>query len=469
MNNESGISEQEEKKVGVTETRFKNPSGEVVEVITEEQWELAKSVPGGIDGILKRNGINPDEVIEGWRRGFQDPLFDAAFVAWLNIQKFNVKAVQENPIQAIAEWLASAKTVKQWRESDLESLDELVPGFVLKHGLTLVAGAPKSGKTTFARCIAHAVAAGVPFLGRDVVQGEVLYLLLDDDGGYVAKTIDAINGKAEAREFIYERGIRSAHGAEENDSVKLLMVDRAAALANPDPAGMDDLPLIVTPRHGFHKSLYVESLAAWLVLKRQTKLIVIDTLGKLLPVENGNDYTPMQNALDSIAAFASKARVAVLFIHHTNKSESDDLVQRLLGSQAVAGAVDIPIVLDKLDNGNSGLGMVDVLSRRGPRFQLTYKLDLYKMSVSLVTSKTRAAEAAEKKSAELTALAETLPADGSTVAAKDCWRAQGIEDRHVRADRKRELQKAGLAFFEGSKGKGDQVRRAVGGETYTTH
>ena len=56
----------------------------------------------------------------------------------------------------------------------------VLDGYLVKGGLTLLAGPPKLGKTTLAYQILAAIAEGVPFLGKTVAQSKVLLLGVEE-------------------------------------------------------------------------------------------------------------------------------------------------------------------------------------------------------------------------------------------------------------------------------------------------
>ena len=65
-------------------------------------------------------------------------------------------------------------------DMDFPEPEYLVEGLIPKVGLGVIAGNPKAGKSFFALQLACCVATGKPFLGREVQQGSVLYLALED-------------------------------------------------------------------------------------------------------------------------------------------------------------------------------------------------------------------------------------------------------------------------------------------------
>ena len=76
----------------------------------------------------------------------------------------------------------SLKTI--WTLAELYATHFPPPAFVvdnlLPHGLTILAGRPKLGKSWLALQIAGAVGSGGEVLGRPVTRGKVLYLALED-------------------------------------------------------------------------------------------------------------------------------------------------------------------------------------------------------------------------------------------------------------------------------------------------
>ena len=90
----------------------------------------------------------------------------------------NIEAVAEEltipaavPVTlSMAELLTATEAAQEW------TVGNLLPA----GGLSLIAGKPGAGKSTLARDMALAVAQGKPWLGREVKQGPVLYLALEE-------------------------------------------------------------------------------------------------------------------------------------------------------------------------------------------------------------------------------------------------------------------------------------------------
>lgn len=169
-------------------------------------------------------------------------------------------------------------------------------------GLGLLAGKPKAGKSTMARCLALRVARGEPFLGFPTLRGPVIYLALEEKRSEVRAHFRAL-------------------GATGADPIYVLC---AAA------------PLDALAR------LRRE------VERRRPVLIIIDPLFRLLrvPAERGNDYAFMTAALEPLLTLAHETGAHVLVVHHLGKGERAD-GDAILGSTAIFAAVDTALLLKR--------------------------------------------------------------------------------------------------------------------------
>ena len=79
-----------------------------------------------------------------------------------------------------------------------ERVSWIVDGLLPSGGLSLLAGKPKAGKSTLARCLALSVARGLPVIGRDTVAGPVIYVALEDKRSEVKKHLREMGAGREA-------------------------------------------------------------------------------------------------------------------------------------------------------------------------------------------------------------------------------------------------------------------------------
>jgi hypothetical protein len=80
--------------------------------------------------------------------------------------------------------------------ADAPEPDWVVGGLIPAGGVALLAGRPKSGKSTMARALAVAVVQGRPFLGRETRRGRVLLLSLEDRQRDAARHLRALGLRA---------------------------------------------------------------------------------------------------------------------------------------------------------------------------------------------------------------------------------------------------------------------------------
>ena len=125
-------------------------------------------------------------------------------------------------------------------------------------GLGLLAGKPKAGKSTAARCLALAVARGASWLGHATTQGPVIYLALEEK-------------RTEVRDHF------RALGATVADPIHILC----------ESAPLDALDRLRREAERLHPVL-----------------IIIDPLFRFVRVKDGNDYATMTAALEPLLALA---------------------------------------------------------------------------------------------------------------------------------------------------------------------
>ncbi len=174
----------------------------------------------------------------------------------------------------------------------------VIPG-ILPEGLAVLAGRPKIGKSWWA--LGHAV---------DIASaGSVLYLALEDPPRRLQRRMRALLGDRPAPRALEFR----------TEWPRL------------DTGGLD-------------------AIASWLDGHPLARLVVVDTIAKIRPPrgrsEDGylGDYG-VWGALQAL--LLSHPGVAILGNHHQRKGDADDVLDTVLGSQGVTGAVDTVLVLRK--------------------------------------------------------------------------------------------------------------------------
>lgn len=185
-------------------------------------------------------------------------------------------------------------------EAELERTQMIVQRMI-PCGLTVLAGAPKRGKSWLALALALAVASGHDFLGQRTVQGSVLYLDLESRQYRVKDRLShLIVGPAPA-------GLYVAHTAE--------------------PLGQR----------------FYQQMEGWMDSVRNARLIIVDTLGrvKLSGKRNENAYESDTRQYGELQSWAGKHKIAVIVVHHLRKTkDNDDWFDKINGSNGLVGAAD---------------------------------------------------------------------------------------------------------------------------------
>jgi hypothetical protein len=178
----------------------------------------------------------------------------------------------------------------------------LVQDLLLVGGLSLWAAKPKVGKSTLARGLCAAVAQGEPFLGREVTQGPVLYLGLEEQRSEVTRHFRALRVSEEAPLKVYVE---------------------------------------IPPADG------IERLRVSVEAERPV-LVVVDGLFRLIRVLDANAYADLSAKLTPLLELARQNEAHVLLTHHEGKGASDrDGQDGVLGSTAIVGSVDVTFALRK--------------------------------------------------------------------------------------------------------------------------
>ena len=182
-------------------------------------------------------------------------------------------------------------------------IDGLLPD--LAGAFSIMAGKPKRGKSSLARYEAVCVAKGKPFLGRDTVQGEVLLISLEDPLAHVDNALLALGYDPKVDATIY-------------------IADKLAPEINASIKAIEDT---LRARPGI-------------------RLVIVDTLAKLLRVNDVNDYAKVMPQIEKIHDLARRfPYVHVQGLAHCKKAQTADVFDGLLGSTALRGEPDTTIAI----------------------------------------------------------------------------------------------------------------------------
>lgn len=167
-------------------------------------------------------------------------------------------------------------------------------------GISIVAGKPKAGKTTFIRSLIKCIADGSSFLDRETKTGPILYFALEEKRSEIRKSFRLMGLKGDEDIYICTQGI----------------IDNAVS------------------------SLKIE------IDKLKPVLVIIDPLFRFLLINDANDYAQVSKALEPLVTLSREKNCHVMLVHHTRKGIGDD-GDTILGSQAIFGAVDCALMLKR--------------------------------------------------------------------------------------------------------------------------
>ena len=208
-------------------------------------------------------------------------------------------------LETVGRELGTYFTADELMETDFPEPRWAVPGLIAE-GLTLLAGAPKLGKSWLVLGLGITTASGTPALGKiGSVAGDVLYCALEDTPRRLKSRLEKmLRGEAKPRRLTI-----------------------ATALPQmPQAVGI---------------------IGEWLDEHPDARLVIVDVLGKIRPPEGdrANAYERDYNVIGQLKRLADAHSVAVVVVTHTRKMGADDAFDTVSGSTGLTGAADTTLVL----------------------------------------------------------------------------------------------------------------------------
>jgi AAA domain-containing protein/FaeA-like protein len=274
-----------------------------------------------------------------------------------------------------------------------------VPG-ILPEGATLLVGPPKVGKSWLVLSIALAVASGGRALGVDVDQRPVLLLALED-------------------------GPRR-------------LQDRCRTLLD----GMAPIPEALEYLTALEPGTVTATIRTWLDrhLDGPGPLVVLDTLGKVMPPSALGESAYQRDYRVGSALKRLTDRhpgTALVINHHDRKAETSDFVEKVSGTNGLAGAADTIVVVTR--ERHAADGIVAVTGRDVAEAEYAVRFDGER---GLWTLQGTGLQEAARKAGELRALAGLdersaaivayIAAHPTGVRAGEVAQAVGIDDAQAR-------------------------------------
>lgn len=200
-------------------------------------------------------------------------------------------------------------------DMEIDPLRWLVPDLLPAEGLMVLAAPPKTGKSALALQLALALSMGGYFLDKRLEQAGVLYLGLEDSPRRMRDRLQAM-------------------GVDASRLQKLQIAHQWKML---NDGALEDL------------STYLELMPA-------TKLVVIDTLGRLKPPhkKQGDVYGDDVRLFAELQRLAINKGIAILLVHHTRKAPDADELAQVSGSWGLIGTADAAWLLKRARTEKTG-------------------------------------------------------------------------------------------------------------------
>ncbi len=294
-------------------------------------------------------------------------------------------------------------------------VDWVCEGLLVRGEVALLASRPKVGKSTLARCLAACVLRGEPFLGRRTVEGSVLWV-----------------SREEPEAFLRERFGR---------------------------LGVLDLPVATLDFDALAGPLPAPDELAEAARACGAALAVVDTLQRVLPMRDANDYTEAVRVLSELQEAARACGAAFLVLHHANKRahEAEDHAQGVMGSAGLFGTAAVLATM-----GRDARGVwVQTEGRFGQNVPKTY------VSLDEETQRLRSegtaeqAEERELRERALEALAEEPELTRSELRERLGCRGRALAQALAALERDGEVEASGAGR------KGDPKRYRIRGEGFS--
>ena len=178
-------------------------------------------------------------------------------------------------------------------------VDSLIPT-----GLSLFCGSQKIGKSWLMLKLCLCVSQGIPLWDMPTMEGDVLYLCLEDTFCRIQSRLFRLTDEASGRLHFAVASCKLSDG------------------------------LIV-------------QLEDYLKDHPDSRLIVIDTLQKVRTASKDNAYASDYGDISLIKDFADRHSLAVIVVHHIRKQNDSDVFNKVSGTTGLTGSADATFVLEK--------------------------------------------------------------------------------------------------------------------------
>lgn len=235
---------------------------------------------------------------------------DAAFPDVHMQAAFTADALDAKPKRTAGYKYLDGISASELMQKTFAEIRYIIPDYVAE-GLTVLAGAPKVGKSWMTLGWALSVAAERPAFGvLNPDAGDVLYLALEDNQRRLQKRLRLM-----------------AVGS----------VPERLTLMTEWPSIDDGC---------------VEQIAHWIKGVPKPRMVVVDVLAKVRGAVAGKEsaYDGDYRLITGLQTLAGQHGIAIIVVHHTRKMAADDPFDAVSGTRGLTGAADTVLVL-KADTG----------------------------------------------------------------------------------------------------------------------
>jgi len=227
--------------------------------------------------------------------------------------------------------------------SEYQAPDELIQDMIVRKSQSMLFGDSNSGKTFYALSMAHSICEGVPFMGKQVEKGAVIYLATESPASVISRV----------------QAIKDYHNCH---MANLFIVQVPINFFTSDKHSTEVIALVKQVEHDTGVKV---------------NLIIGDTLARMTAGANensGEDMVPILQRLDTVVY---EANTAFLTIHHSGKDAS----RGARGSSTIRAHIDTEIyVVEENLQRTATITKQRELASKG--VEIPFKLDVVEMGIS---------------------------------------------------------------------------------------
>lgn len=177
--------------------------------------------------------------------------------------------------------------------------------------ISLLSGAPKSGKSTLALNFAKCIASGTPFLGFKTRKSSVLYISLDSEVDTISQKINALNVQSDLNLYF--------------------ITDIYIQLGNDDDLNLnEDIPTLL------------EVLEVALNKINDLKIVILDMFDNVRTLTDYNQYSneKLRSDLDFVKGIAKNLDLHILLLNHDRKQGASNAYNVSIGGTKLVGLLN---------------------------------------------------------------------------------------------------------------------------------